>query len=600
MGGMKQERVRWKDTVFHSAAEARWAVFLDGIGAGWEYRQKKAALTSGTFMPSFWLADWQIWLEVRPSGPDRAEKALARELCESTGYAVLLPDGLPSAQWAGSIFYLGAACGSWLEASCGRRHAGKEGVDAEALTACLDPAVAAGRQEGSLDGAAAVMEDLFRFSFAPAGGAPWIFVGQWERVVLFRTAGSAGEARFADASGRRCLCLYEWRSPLVYTDADRISAADCACGRAWIRDWVERVADRAGKMSFMSASPCGVAGPALAPGLDGMPGRQEASAVPKGLEDPLAGPRPEGTQVALARAGKAFSGLRSSREADVDAPERPIGERPKGCSRDVSCAGCCRGRFSSTAKGACRLACAGHGGCVPAEQKAWKPMGGIRLWRGASAIEGAWQALRAARSQAGAKAGGGPSQGTASKRSASWQPAWQETSESCAAAPPIPFIRTIPEAWPAPWQELSVRMKKGWLCWTYWELGEDLCREADPVRRRMLGQIIASLRRPAGTNTFWPCAVPAGAGPGQGALAASRDLFWSGARELGVRMVVAMGSRASAAIGLPKEEMRPLHRVVRNGVVLCMVWDFVRIAERPSRLGDVAAFLNAAFRQLRL
>ncbi len=188
MGGMKQERVRWKDTVFHSATEARWAVFLDGIGAGWEYRQKKAVLTSGTFMPSFWLADWQIWLEVRPSGPDRAEKALARELCESTGYAVLLPGGLPSAQWAGSIFYLGAACGPWLESSCGRRHAGKEGMDAEAVTACLGPAVAAGRQEGTLDGAAAVMdgaaavmdgaaavmEDLFRFSFARKGGAPWI------------------------------------------------------------------------------------------------------------------------------------------------------------------------------------------------------------------------------------------------------------------------------------------------------------------------------------------------------------------------------------------------------------------------------------------
>jgi hypothetical protein len=504
MDGMKQERVRWKDTVFHSAAEARWAVFLDGIGAGWEYRQKKAALTSGTFMPSFWLADWHIWLEVRPSGPDRAEKALARELCESTGYAVLLPDGLPSAQWAGSIFYLGAACGPWLEASCGRRHAGKEGMDAEALTACLGPAIAAGRQEGALDGAAAVMdgaaavmEDLFRFSFAPEGGAPWIFVGQWERVVLFRTAGGAGEARFADASGRRRLCLYEWRSPLVYTDADRSPAADCACGRAWIRDWVERATDRAGKMSFMSASPCGAAGPALAPGLDGMPGRQEAGAVPKGLEDPLAGPRPAGTQTALARAGKAFSGLRSSREADVDASERP-----KGCSRDVSCAGCCRGRFASMAKGACCLACAGHGGCVPAEKKAWKPMGGIRLWRGASAIEGPWLAPRAARPQADAKAGGVPSQGAASKRSASCKPAWQETSEARCAAPPIPFIRTTPEAWPAPWQELSARMKKGWLCWTYWELGEDLCREADPVRRRMLGQIIASLRRPAGTNTF--------------------------------------------------------------------------------------------------
>ena len=167
-------------------------------------------------------------------------------------------------------------------------------------------------------------------------------------------------------------------------------------------------------------------------------------------------------------------------------------------------------------------------------------------------------------------------------------------------APPIPFTRTAPETWPGPWQNLHARMKTAWLCWTYWELGEDLCGTADPGRRQVLGQLISSLRRPAGTSTFWPPALPAEEGTGQSGLVPSRDLFWSGVRELGVRMIVAMGFRASIAIGLPQEEVRPLHWEIRNGVIVCTTWDFFRIAEQPSRLGDIVTFLNTTIRQLRL
>ena len=143
-------------------------------------------------------------------------------------------------------------------------------------------------------------------------------------------------------------------------------------------------------------------------------------------------------------------------------------------------------------------------------------------------------------------------------------------------------------------------MKRGWLCWTYWEIGQDLCHGADPERLRVLAQIIASLGRPAGTNTFWPCTLSATPDREQGRAAFSRDLFWSGVRELGVRMVVSMGDRASIAIGLPEEEIQPLHWEMRNGVILCTVWDFVRIAEQSSRLDDVVVFLNDMFRLLRL
>jgi hypothetical protein len=187
----------------------------------------------------------------------------------------------------------------------------------------------------------------------------------------------------------------------------------------------------------------------------------------------------------------------------------------------------------------------------------------------------------------------------AQERPAAWRTGGQENRRRT-VAPPIPFTRIAPEAWPGPWQNLHARMKKAWLCWTYWELGEDLCGTADPGRRQVLGQLISALHRPAGTSTFWPPALPAEEGSGQSGLAASRDLFWSGVRELGVRMIVAMGYRASIAIGLPREEVQPLHWEIRNGVIVCTTWDFFRIAEQPSRLDDIVTFLNATIRQLRL
>ena len=184
-------------------------------------------------------------------------------------------------------------------------------------------------------------------------------------------------------------------------------------------------------------------------------------------------------------------------------------------------------------------------------------------------------------------------------RPAAWRTAGGETARR-SASKAVPFTRLAPEAWPKPWQDLRARMKRAWLCWTYWELGEDLCGTPDPARRQTLGQLISALHRPAGTNTFWPPVLPGGADSGQGAPVSSRDLFWSGVKELGARMVVAMGYRASIAIGLSPEDVRPLHWEMHNGVIVCTAWDFFRIAEQPSRLGDIVTYLNATFRQLRL
>ncbi len=116
----------------------------------------------------------------------------------------------------------------------------------------------------------------------------------------------------------------------------------------------------------------------------------------------------------------------------------------------------------------------------------------------------------------------------------------------------------------------------------------------------MLRQLVSALRLPAGTSTFWPCAVPAREDAGPGGIVPSRDLFWSGVQELGARVIVVLGFRAGVAMGLSQEELRPLHREIRNGVVVCTVWDLFRIAERPSRLTDIVRYLNETFRRHRL
>ena len=339
----------------------------------------------------------------------------------------------------------------------------------------------------------------------------------------------------------------------------------------------------------------GAAVPALQPDMEGLC-REEPG---PGLEGTLAGPWPEGLKAALDNARSAFPGLLSSRDGDVLSLEPP-----EGHAWDAMCAACGCGHFVyKMRKGDCRvycLVCGWYCGHVPLRKKAWQWTGESKIWKGARSFEGTPHAYGDAHPAASLQACGTLAQPCASARPAALRQASREAPMPPAAALSISFTRTAPEDWPAPWQKLRARVKRGWLCWTYWELGQDLCRGADPERLRVLAQIVASLHRPAGTNTFWPCTLAALTDGEQGRTAFRRDLFWSGVRELGERMVVSMGDQASIAIGLPKEAVQPLHWDIRNGVILCTVWDFVRIAEQPSRLDDVVVFLNNMFRLLRL
>lgn len=93
---------------FRSRLEARVAVFLDDQGQKYEYEPEGFELSSGWYLPDFWMPEWKAWLEVKPEG-GITEKSLklAEELCEESGYAVLILDGLPKIdKWDGMIYYL--------------------------------------------------------------------------------------------------------------------------------------------------------------------------------------------------------------------------------------------------------------------------------------------------------------------------------------------------------------------------------------------------------------------------------------------------------------------------------------------------------------
>ncbi len=82
---------------FRSRIEARWAVFFDHLGIGWQYEPQGFDLPSGQYLPDF-LITWGtghpgIWWEVKGAEPTCRERDLAYELLCATGQHVYLVHG---------------------------------------------------------------------------------------------------------------------------------------------------------------------------------------------------------------------------------------------------------------------------------------------------------------------------------------------------------------------------------------------------------------------------------------------------------------------------------------------------------------------------
>jgi hypothetical protein len=63
---IKAIETRYKGYRFRSRLEARWAIFFDGIGVGWEYEPQGFTTALGPYLPDFRLPALGWWVEIKP------------------------------------------------------------------------------------------------------------------------------------------------------------------------------------------------------------------------------------------------------------------------------------------------------------------------------------------------------------------------------------------------------------------------------------------------------------------------------------------------------------------------------------------------------
>lgn len=100
MNNLKPIETVYKGYRFRSRLEARWAVFLDAVGARWEYEAQGFQLPSGCYLPDFWLPEERAFIEIKPGlcPPDSVfprELQLAGELMVASGCSVYIFYGDP-------------------------------------------------------------------------------------------------------------------------------------------------------------------------------------------------------------------------------------------------------------------------------------------------------------------------------------------------------------------------------------------------------------------------------------------------------------------------------------------------------------------------
>lgn len=68
---MKPIQTQYKGYHFRSRLEARWAVVLDHMNYAWEYEPEGFELSSGRYLPDFWLPEVETWVEVKGGAPSK-------------------------------------------------------------------------------------------------------------------------------------------------------------------------------------------------------------------------------------------------------------------------------------------------------------------------------------------------------------------------------------------------------------------------------------------------------------------------------------------------------------------------------------------------
>lgn len=92
---MKAIRTLYGASLFRSRTEARWAIFFDACGIAYDYEHQGFHLSTGAYLPDFWLPGFQLFVEIKGSEPSPEEQEKCAELARVSGRVVLLAQGAP-------------------------------------------------------------------------------------------------------------------------------------------------------------------------------------------------------------------------------------------------------------------------------------------------------------------------------------------------------------------------------------------------------------------------------------------------------------------------------------------------------------------------
>lgn len=92
---MKSIETRYNGYLFRSRTEARWAIFFDAIGLKYDYEPGGFSLSSGNYLPDFYLPEQKIWVEIKGKTQTEHEWELAKDLSQYTKDPVMMIIGAP-------------------------------------------------------------------------------------------------------------------------------------------------------------------------------------------------------------------------------------------------------------------------------------------------------------------------------------------------------------------------------------------------------------------------------------------------------------------------------------------------------------------------
>lgn len=101
-------RTQYNGIRFRSRLEARWAFFFAELGVKWQYEPEGFQLSSGWYLPDFWLPDQNCWVEIKPPFDveyDREREDMGRIIGQCSDLAEVTSK---------RVYLLSANFGDWL------------------------------------------------------------------------------------------------------------------------------------------------------------------------------------------------------------------------------------------------------------------------------------------------------------------------------------------------------------------------------------------------------------------------------------------------------------------------------------------------------